>query len=686
MPDPFDFSVLQSISQQAGERAKAIPGEETQFIDALNTLSEQQAQLQNATMVAKAAADNKASTYAVQNQATKEKILKAEANPFHDIVAFFTDDQSKDELYAEQQKLAYHVTTLANSYQAVAAQNAFKSQSLQAQIDKIKTIEAVRSGNTNELATLLSVYKQGALNQNTIVFEDLQKYTLDELKTQVQKNTTGYEDGLVQLAYWDRLSKEAAANELKSRGTKQYTNQEWLTMNSPSVMQNKALIEMANQSGKDVVNIQGRNIPIGDLDKWNVENAAPLERYMESSTALATKSIEAFSTIAQVENLLPAVLGQDGLLIAAGTRIPFGAMDDTQAAGVLATVQDSLLRVPVDLQSDFAHLTQLRLQYTRSQKSKGPAGVTMRTQLEASMVHSAKTIRDKLGKILVDKYAGNKEAVAGANEFIATSKIDNAESATAIIQSQAITSTGMALDAATLDTYYEGSLSLIAKSLNSQMQTLYQQESATLPAGSSQMEFMAWLTKKNQTAPPDSFMMKKAVEANAAAITQTAFGKISNIHLAGALRNFAAKYKDIPEVANVAVQLQDGEQLVSALAKPEVQAPKEILTMLRNLELKLKQEKKLPESASLMDDFKTAAFDRNLLNQSVTVLKPKNEMAAAVDTLLFRGRIEDLYINSFKQNFSSATLTNIANAAAEVNEEQRAADEAAQNKNPLPIM
>ena len=573
MPTPFDFTTLQSITKQASERAQAIPAQETQFIDTLNTLSDQRQNLRTSTATAKASADQKASSHMVENQAVQKKILSANANPFHDVMAFFTDDQSTDELLAEQQQIAHNVQTLANGYQQVATKNQFKQQSLQFQIDKVKTIETVKSGNTAALASLLATYKSGQLNRNTIVMDELDKYTLDELHANVKQNTTGYEDGLVQLAYWDRMSMQAKTRELQAKGAKRLTNLEFLTLNSPSVRQNSAMIAAAEEGGKDVVNIQGRNIPLGDMHKWNEENRAPLDQYMQASSFLATKSVEAFSTISQMENLLPATLGNMGHDIAAGLRIPMGEMTEEQQIGVLANAQNALMEVPVALQADYAQLTKLRLQYSRSGKDRSALGVTKRANLETAMIHTAGKLRDNLGKIIVDKYTDNDSATNGAKEYIATGKIDNATSATAIIQSQALTSTNMALDASTLDTYYEGSLSLIAESLEEQMRNAYEGEQP--PEGASKLDYILWKQIK-QKAPPDEFMMRNAVEANAGEITKNAFGKISNIHLASSLRNFAAKWKEIPEVANVAIQMQDGVQLSGPLADPNVQAPKQI--------------------------------------------------------------------------------------------------------------
>lgn len=147
MPN-FDFTALDSIRDEASQRAVELPAQETIFIDSLNVLSEQQADVRTSTMVAKTQADQKASTYLAESQANQKKMLAAGSNPFHDIVAFFTDEQSTDELLAEQQKIQFNVDTLNTQYNSVAKHNEFKAQSLQAQIDKIKTIEAVRSGNT----------------------------------------------------------------------------------------------------------------------------------------------------------------------------------------------------------------------------------------------------------------------------------------------------------------------------------------------------------------------------------------------------------------------------------------------------------------------------------------------------------------------------------------------------------
>lgn len=667
---PFDFGVLESITQQAGERAKAIPAQETTFIDTLNTLSEEQAQIRTSTMTAKASADQKASTYMVENQSVQKRILAANANPFHDLMAFFTDDQSTDELLAEQQKVAHNVSTLANGYQNFAAGNQFKQQSLQAQIDKIKTIEAVRSGNTAELSSLLSTYKGAQLNQNAIVMDELDKLTLDELHANVQKNETSYNDGLVQLAYWDRLSKDSQRRELVAKNKKHLTNAEYLTINSPSVRRNEALMAAAQENGQDVINIKGRNIPTGDMSKWNAENRAPLEEYMNAGVFLNTARVEAFSTISQMENLLPATLGSRGADIASALRVPMIEMSEEEKIGVLKNVQNGLMLVPVPLQADFAQLTKLRMQYARVQKDESAAGVTVRANLEKSMTHTAGKIRDNLGKIIINKYSGNKQATAGATEYIATGKIDNATSATAIIQSQVITSTGMALDAATLDTYYEGSLSLIGESLDTQMRAVYESEQAAAPMGASGMEFMAWLNQKNTKAPPEEFMMRKAIEANAVQITKNAFGKISNIHLAGALRSFASKWKDIPEVANVAIQMQDGIQLSGALADPNVQAPKEIMTMLRKLETQLKEKKIIEPTVNLVEEFKLAALDRELVKQAITVLQPRNELTASIDTLLFRGSMDTIYMRNIAKNFSRTTIANIDKAEVAVVEEQ----------------
>lgn len=687
MPDPFDFTTLQDISAQASARAEELPAQETTFIDSLNELSNQQQNLRTSTMTAKSNADQKASSHVLQNQAVQKKMLAADANPFHDIVAFFDEGtQSSDELLAEQQQISHSVQTLANNYQAVASENQFKQQSIQAQIDKIKTIEAVRSGNTGELASLLSTFKQSSLNQNAIVMDELDKYTLDELHANVQKNTTPYEDGLVQLAYWNRQSLDAKRREASAKSAdKRVNNQDWMTIHSPSVAHNKASIAAAEEAGKDIININGRNMPIGDIAKWNEENQAPIADYMASSAFLATKQIEAYSTITQMENLLPAVLGSKGHEIAASLRIPYSEIPEDQQVGILTGIQNGLNQVPVDLQADFAQLTKLRLQYSRSQKDRSALGVTKRANLETAMIHTAKGLRDNLGKIMINKYGENEQAVAGVNEFIATGKIDNATSATAIIQSQALTSSGMALDASSLDTYYEGSLSLLSDSMHDQYQAVYDQENANATAkGTAMSDFQSWLTAKTKKAPPDEFIMRKAVEANARSITANAYGKIANIHLASALRNFAGKYKEIPEVANLAVQMQDGVQLAGVLADPDVQAPKEIMTLLAKLEADLKQKKILKPDADLVNDFKMTALDRELVGHAVSILKPKNELTSSVDTLLFRGHMDTMYMKNIAKNFSQATVQNITARANEVATDNAAVNKiAAESGNPI---
>jgi len=658
----FDFTALDSIKDSASQRAQAIPAQETGFIESLNELSNQQQALRTSTVVAKSTADQKGAVHLADSQNLNTKLLEANSNPFHDIVAFFdSDTQSTDELLAEQQKVQHSVQTLNNQYLSIANQNEFKAQSLQGQIDKLKTIEAVRSGNTNELATLLSVSKGAALNRNAIVMDELDKFTLEDLAGHVKKNTTGYEDGLVQLAFWNRQAMNLKRQALQNRSAdKRINNQDWLTLHSPSVAQNKASMAIAQNDGKDVIQVNGRNIPIGDIDKWNTENQQSLENFMESSAFLATKGIQAQATITQVESLLPATLGNAGANIAQMLRIPNGPIEGSEQMAVLENIQTGLLQVPTDLQSDFAHLTKLRLQYGSSQQDRSALGVTKRGMLETAMIDRAQTIRDKLGKIMTNKYEGNKQAINGANEYIATGKIDNASSAAAILQSQAVIGTRDSLDSAALNTYYEGSVSLIGASLQTQMQKLYEDEqSAARESGSAQMDFMAWLNKKNKKAPPDEFMMFKAIEANAPRIKANAFGKISNIHLASSLRNFADKYKNIPEVATIALKMQDGVQVAGVLADPEVQAPKFIMESLRKMELQLKKAGKLPEDANLMEDFKLTALDAQLVENAITALNPSNELTAAVDTLLFRGNISLAYKKNIQRNFNAATLANL---------------------------
>ena len=84
------------------------------------------------------------------------------------------------------------------------------------------------------------------------------------------------------------------------------------------------------------------------------------------------------------------------------------------------------------------------------------------------------------------------------------------------------------------------------------------------------------------------------------------------------------------------------------------------------LETQLKEQKVIETTVDLVNEFKAITLDRELVGQAVSILQPKNELAASVDTLLFRGRMEDMYRKVIAKNFTATTVMNIDKAETAV--------------------
>lgn len=679
----FDYNTLNSVNEYVGKRAQSIPKEEADFVSALDTLSKQEQQTRTVTMVAKTAADVQARAGLTAYQATESKLAEADADPFYGVKSLFGAVPDKDTLVSEQQKLAQKIQNISATYNSIAQGQEFKRLNIASKIDQLKTVEAVKSGNVNEMATLSSLKGQ----QTQLSLHELSKLSMADLQSNVQKNITPYDDGLVEMAYYQRMREHAMASEARSKAAKgrEQNNDDFLTANLVSAQTGRALVNQAQNSGTDIITVGGRQIPAGQVLTWAEKVEAPINTYMANRDSVFSNTLQAERSMQEVENLINIAFPTQGVELNSMMRIPSTIDSEAQAVEINTRLAEGLLQMPTQVQSDMARLVNLRMTQTQMRNMKGErnAGfLQTEANLSRAIIDTTEQLKTKMVEHVTAKYSTNKAAASGVNEIVQFGRVTNPVSATAILAENSFRGTSDSRDAAVLGTYYEGSASIIGENIQSQYEEMFratQKDSGDGAAINETNAFMAFLSSQSGPQgyrPNDSFIVTQAVRDHAPKLKDNAFGKISNVHLASVSRAMAEKYQDIPEIANALIQMQDGVNLVGDLARPGVQTPNLILTTLYKLETDLKAKGKMREQDDLMLDFVKLAQDQDIVNQAVETIAPREEIGLAIDNLIFGGRAAQMYQHHITKNyFTSALIQNIRSRRDVItNQEQQTQD------------
>ena len=408
-------------------------------------------------------------------------------------------------------------------------------------------------------------------------------------------------------------------------------------------------------------------MPAATIKSWLDGNQLTLD-----ATFLGANEVQAASALQTVGILNSAVLGTQGDVVTQALNgIPFGLPSPEDKVRIQNDLAEALLKVPADMQSDYATLASAVLSKRSLADGKSTKAFELRAQYTNQIIQAGNAIKSKLANQLKTRYEGNKEAQAGIDEFVQTGRIGNATNAASILMSQIATASPTALDAATTGTYFEGALQLIANDVESQMAKFYSaQDDVNAAASDANLSgfdrLQAMIAGKDKMAKrPDTFLLQQAAKRNARPILDAAYVKIRNSAYAGILTTFAKQNEANPELANSLLNMLDGVgSLSTELGAADAKQPanEAILFSLMNWQDKLKAQGKLDQNVDLVSEFAKVARQRTFYESAISSLRPPNEIGASLDSILTGGNMMRIFNGYARSDFSQSTIKKVQTA------------------------